>query len=459
MNADSKYETRRVIRVFAWAVCCANLWFCFFASSNFASAKPVDDKLNHAREFLANAKWQAAIMQSSQAIALDPKNSEAYQLRGWAIFCRGKPDVAIKDLNTAVKLNPNRYENLISRGEIFRQLADYDESRRDLDAAVRINPNKPDAYYLRGCTCLLQGLHVRARQDFTDAIKHGKGSLYLAHAYYWRGRTEEMQENYKDAVVDFSASIKMDPELLPSFVNYSKSGAFIPPPKQKRTNPLGLLERGLSYSLIGEHAKAIEDLSIVIKASPQETLLYEKRGNAYLWLGKYSDALKDFNKALLLGTESGDVYYHLGLAHFCLKRYDSSAADFSAWLSRTFWQDDSKTPLVAMMNYTSLKLSGQDVKAKALAGEAAKGMGKSFAWVKSVPKLLNGKISPGQLVLLTDTKPLKDKTQANCYAGLYYLAERKPEEALKHFSWVVKHGDRKLHEYSISAYETSLISE
>jgi lipoprotein NlpI len=175
--------------------------------------------------------------------------------------------------------------------------------------------------------------------------------------------------------------------------------------------------------------------------------------------GKYIYALNDFNKALLLGTESGDVYYHLGLAHFCLKRYPSSAADLSAWVGRTFWQDDNKNPLVAVLGYTANKLAGKPDKASALAVESTKGMIKAFGWTKSVPLMLNGKISPEQLVSLTDAKSIKDKTQAHCYAGLYFLAESKSKDALKHFSWVSAQGDRKLHEYILSTYEVAELSK
>lgn len=423
-------------------------------------AKPVDEQMKLARELLSQNNFKGTIAACSKAIEMDPKCSEAYQLRGWTIFYIGKPTDALGDLNKAVAINPNRYENFTARGEVLRQLAKYDESRKDLTQAIKLSPEKPEAYYLRGLVCLLQGLHVRAKQDLTDAIKHGKGNPYLAYAYYWRGRTAEMSEDQKAAVADFSQSIKMDPEMEPTFVGHTKSGNyFVPLNTERRRYALGLLERGLSYGVLGEHAKAVEDLSIVIKSSPRETLLYEKRGSAYLSLGKYSDALKDFNRALLLGTESADVYYHLGLAHFCLKRYDNAAADFTAWLGRTFWQDDSKTPLVAVMTFTSYKLANQDAKAAALAAESTKDMTKAFGWTKSVPNMLNGKMSPGELVSLTDAKTLKDKTQANCYAGLYLIAARKPKEAAKYFSWVAEKGDRKLHEYTISAYEAPLISK
>ncbi len=423
-------------------------------------AKPADDHMKLARELLSKGNFRGTIAECSKALESDPKRSEAFQLRGWTIFYIGKPADALGDLTKAVALDPKRYENFTARGEILRQLAKYDEARKDLTQAIKLNPEKPEAYYLRGLVCLLQGLHVRAKQDLTDAIKHGKGNPYLAYAYYWRGRTSEMAEDHKAAVEDFSQSITMDPEMEPSFVGHAKNGNyFVPLTAEKRPYALGLLERGLSYGVLGEHAKAITDLSIVLKSSPKETLLYEKRGSAYLSLGKYADALKDFNKALLLGTESADVYYHLGLAHFCLKRYESAAADCAAWLGRTFWQDDSKTPLVAVMGFTAFKLANQDAKAAALAVESTKGMNKAFGWTKAIPQLLNGKISPGELVSMTDAKSLKDKTQANCYAGLYFLAARKPKEALKHFSWVVKQGDRKVHEYTISACELPLISK
>jgi tetratricopeptide (TPR) repeat protein len=248
-------------------------------------AKPADDAIATARKYFSIGNLPACVSQCTKAIEMDPKNSVAYQLRGWTFYNMGKLKESLVELDTAIKLNPNRYENLTSKGEVLRQLARYDESRKILDQAVKVDPKRPDAYYLRGLDCLLQGLHVRAKQDLTDAINRGKGNPYLGYAYYWRGRTAEMREDHKSAVVDFSESIRLNPNIEPEYIGYETAGVNSPFIKNRKT-PIGLLERGLSYSALGEHAKAIEDLTIVSKASPKETLLYEKRGNSYLALGQ-----------------------------------------------------------------------------------------------------------------------------------------------------------------------------
>jgi tetratricopeptide (TPR) repeat protein len=422
-------------------------------------AKPVDDYMKKGKQLLEAGHFPAAAADFTKAIEINPKLAEAYQLRGWILFFMGKPEQSIADLNLAVKFDPKRYDSWTARGEVLRQLAKYDDSRKDFDQAIKIDPTKPDAYYLRGLSGLLQGLHVRAQQDFTEAIKRGKNNPYLNFAYYWRGRTEEMQENYKAAIEDFTKSIRMGAPKSRFSEHIDPDAIYMYSAGEGKSTALGLLERGLSYSQIGDHKRAIADLTEVIKSSPKETLLYEKRGNAQLALGKYQDALKDFNRALLLGTESGDVYFHLGLAHFCLKKYTNAASDLTAWFDRTFWEDDKKNPLAATMTFLSMKRTKQDARATKLANDSVKGMSKTAGWRKSVPLMLKAKVSPDQFVSQTDKASLKERTQAHCYAALYLLAESKPKEAQKHLNWIKTQGDRNLLEYTISSAESDQMSK
>ena len=312
------------------------LWFAIILGNLAISptqARPADDQLKAGKQFLATGNFPAAAKSFSQAIQLDPANAEALALRGYILYCMSKPDLAIQDLDKSVKVDPKSYSAWTARAEVLRNLQRYDESRKDLDKAIALKPNIPDAYYLRGLSSLLQGLHVRAQQDFTSAIKLGQSHKYVNFAYYWRGRTEEMQENYRAAIEDFTQSMSRGIPQSITTRHLDPKAVYMYSAGEAKAGTLGLLERGLCYSALGEHEKAISDLTEVLKLSPKETLLYEKRGNALLALGRYQDALKDLNRALLLGTESGDVYFHLGLAHFCgLLEHSGKTTRKTRWL-------------------------------------------------------------------------------------------------------------------------------
>lgn len=428
------------------------LWFSIVFGNLAISptqAKPSDDHVKVGKQLLSTGNFPAAAKSFSQAIQLDPSNAEALALRGFILYWMNKPQLAIQDLDKSVQIDPKNYSGWTSRAEVLRHLQRYDESRKDLDKAIALKPNLPDAYYLRGLSSLLQGLHVRAQQDFTSAIKLGQSHKYVNFAYYWRGRTEEMQENYRAAIDDFTKSMSLGEPQSRTIRHLDPKAIYMYSAGESKAGSLGLLERGLCYSAVGEHEKAIADLTEVLKTSPKETLLYEKRGNALLALGKYQDALKDFNRALLLGTESGDVYFHLGLAHFCLKKYPNTTRDFSAWFERTFWEDDKKNPLALTMTILSMKRSQQESQVQKLLKDATSGMAKTVGWRKSVLSMLQHKIGAEQFVAQTEKKSLKDRTQAHCYASLYLLSESKAKEAKQHFEWMKSKGDRNLLEFTI----------
>ncbi len=430
---------------------------CVLELSLPADAKPCDDAVNAAKQLILIGKLQQAARVLSAGIEKDPKCSELFQLRGWCLFYLKKPYEAVKDIDKAMELDSTRYENWTTRAEILRHLAKYDESRKVLDKAIQISPARPEAYYLRGLACLLQGLQIRARKDFTSAIERGKSHRYLLYSYYWRGRTEEMQGDYRSAVADFDRSVNLD--KMAREKPDKKDGFWLLTMDQQSTKGLGVLERGFCYGILGEHEKAIADLTIVLQSKPKETLLYEKRGHSYLCLGNYSEALKDFNRALLLGTESTEVYYQLGITHFCLKKFTNAASDMNAWLERTFWNDNTKTPLATVIGYVSMKRSQQDGAAKQLVDKFAEHQVEENGWTRSISALLAARITPQKLVSLTDKLPKKEKTRAQCYAALYFLSESKTQAAVPFLKWIKEQGDRKTDEYTISMCELGGILE
>ncbi len=427
------------------------LWF-GVAIFSVADAKPCDEVVKTSKQLIVVGKLEQAARVLSDGIATNPKCGELFQLRGWCLFYLKKPQDAIKDVDKALALDPNRYENLTTRAEILRHLAKYDESRKVLDKAIQIDAKRPEAYYLRGLACLLQGLQIRARKDFTSAIERAPKHRYLLYSYYWRGRTAEMQGDYRSAVADFNKSVSLDKKAREQ--GDSKDGFWLLTIQQQNTKGLGILERGFCYGILGEHEKAIADLTTVIGEKPKETLLYEKRGQSYLSLGRYGDALKDFNRALLLGTESSEIYYQLGIAHFCLKKFTNSASDMNAWLERTFWNDSSKTPLAIVIGYASLKRSHQDAAAKQLVDKFAELQVDEAGWTRSIAALLSARTTPDKLVSITEKLSKKEQTRARCYAALYLLCEGKTQAAAPFLKWVKEQGDKKTDEYTISICES-----
>jgi len=76
-----------------------------------------------------------------RAIAIDPKNANAYTQRGSLYQLFGELDRAIADLTTAVALNPNNAEAYLNRGFAFEKKDEPDRAIADFRKALEIEPS------------------------------------------------------------------------------------------------------------------------------------------------------------------------------------------------------------------------------------------------------------------------------------------------------------------------------
>jgi tetratricopeptide (TPR) repeat protein len=102
--------------------------------------------------WMLNQEWDRALASFSDAIALDPRLSEAFKNCGCAKFDRAAAAThvndldqrqnlcsAIADLQEAVKINKNYHEALYTLGQAYFSLNELDAAREFLNAAKMIN--------------------------------------------------------------------------------------------------------------------------------------------------------------------------------------------------------------------------------------------------------------------------------------------------------------------------------
>jgi tetratricopeptide (TPR) repeat protein len=99
--------------------------------------------------FLASgSSWQRkgehdkAIADYSEAIRLDPKNSEGYSGRGYGLQRKGEHDKAIADFTSAILLDPKDAEAYYDRALSWLMKNEYEKFTADFDEAVRLDPER-----------------------------------------------------------------------------------------------------------------------------------------------------------------------------------------------------------------------------------------------------------------------------------------------------------------------------
>ena len=214
--------------------------------------RPADSQylahLRRANSLQGEREYDKAIAEFTEAIRLDPRNSEAFSSRGYAWLDRGlrsgdrrlhsrsgagtleegwlynrrgevwasqkEFDIAIADFSEAIRLNnPKSLMQAISfcnRGNAWHAKSEYDKAIADFSEAIRIDPTAYSAQVTRGLAFCAKGKYEEAVEDFNQVIRNNPQSAF---AYYGRGTLHRANNKPDQAIADFSKAIQFDPKF------------------------------------------------------------------------------------------------------------------------------------------------------------------------------------------------------------------------------------------------------
>lgn len=196
----------------------------YFDSGDYKSALAEYDKaIEHdpknaeaycgrARVRLMAEQEDLALVEADKAIALDAKFAFAYEIRAYARCAQKDYEGAIAEINQAIALEPENALWYIVRGEIYgeqgnlaQSRADYDKGRKDSRAIDKL---KEIDSFGRGT--------VHYVKDEADDIAHYTHILEVnpkaEKARYQRGQLYAEQEEYENALADFTEAIALTPD-------------------------------------------------------------------------------------------------------------------------------------------------------------------------------------------------------------------------------------------------------
>jgi len=194
--------------------------------------------------------------------------------------------VIIKYCTDKIKEDPNNYYYYKGRADVELSLNNFDAAISDYSMVIKLNNNHGGAFCNRGIALYEKKLFKLSKQDFLKAIELLKKSSV---SYVYLGLIDVSNEDFEDAVVNFTNAIK-------DSVNF----------------PEAYYNRGLSFSKIGNYNKAIEDFTKVTKL--------EKNSNAeiniafnYAKIGQYDMAEEKINTLLQSDSTNAAIYKYKAL--------------------------------------------------------------------------------------------------------------------------------------------------
>ena len=187
--------------------------------------------------------FENSVRALNEAIALRPKDHEAYYERGATHNAAGELTLAIADLGESIRLQPEQARAYQLRGTAYHNLGRFNHAVSDLDQAISLSPGLAPVYNNRGL------------------------------AYAGLGRLER-------ALEDFDSAIRLDSRLAVAYNN-----------------------RGFVLRDLGRPEEALEALTYAVSLDPEFQLAYYNRAIAYTLLGRETDAEADERRAVELGFD------------------------------------------------------------------------------------------------------------------------------------------------------------
>jgi tetratricopeptide (TPR) repeat protein len=226
--------------------------------------KGVDHQLGLA--YYHKGDFAAAQAAFEKAIAEDPQDREAIQLRGLSLFQLGRPAEAIP---------------------LLRQVQTW------------IGAANVDANYVLGLCYIHAREYDEARKSFAQmyGVDPGSGSayLFLSRMLLRQGYDPVAEENAKKAAA-------LDPKL-----------------------PLVHYLLGEFYLYKSDVQKAVEEFEAERQLNPAHAGTYDRLGDSYIRLGRFDDAERALQRSILLDATSTGPYILMGKVLLKKKDYSSAA--------------------------------------------------------------------------------------------------------------------------------------
>ena len=168
--------------------------------------------------------------------------------------------------------------------------------------AQSVEPNSAETY-------LERGLNLSEQNEFVDAIAEYSQAIAIepnnALAYYNRGLAFYQLRNHEAALADFDKTIELKPDVAVAY---------------KR--------RGLILMYLADYDGAIADFEQAAKLTPDDVMTYIGKGFATVLQGNNQEAITDFNRAIELQPNLAIAYFLRGSAYAELGERMASINDY-----------------------------------------------------------------------------------------------------------------------------------
>jgi tetratricopeptide (TPR) repeat protein len=260
---------------------------------------------------------------------------------------------AIDDLHQAIALRPRQYQAYLTLAQIYQTEKKWDEALRYFNEAVEREPGYAFLYRNRARLRLERGEPDAALQDFEQAIRKaradpGADPHDLARDHVGRGKILLLRKEYPGALGAFDLALKAWPECADAHLQRARALLELPAADRKKRRALDedaikSLEayrqsggkprfdvyraRGLAQTRLENYSEAIQAYSLALEQQPKDSATHAARGWLHLATHAADLALQDFQRALVYDAHNAEAYTGRGQARVAKGEYEAAVAD------------------------------------------------------------------------------------------------------------------------------------
>lgn len=312
-------------------------------------------------------------------------------------------------------------EDLVKAGRDKAAQKEFKAALGFLDSAVAKAPNDIEARRWRGLVNTALGLHQKAVEDLTVAVRLNPSASW---AWYARGMAHHHLKKFSVAIEDYSRAFRLDPK-----------------------GHKAVEWRGYTRAQIGDHLGAYVDFCDGVSLDPKNPWVYFARGKSALALGSMDRALDDFRRVLKLDPKHPGAHAQLG---FVLAA-----------------RGENKTALTHLEKAVELDSRGQDY-ARLFRYWLRSSLGKMSrypiydlpdrGWTGDLARVLAGGLTPASAIQRATTYGINDsgfksrRCEVFFYLGLRFRLLGRANKAQDYFRQALVRGDGTIPEWHVARY-------
>ena len=251
--------------------------------------------------------YKGAESDCSLAIERNPFIVDAYQVRGICRQILNDDKGAIADYDVGLEYLPENKTFLLNKAIAQQEIEDYEGSGETFKTLLSYYPKYDNAYLGLAELQLSQGDTISALDNISKCIELNKNN---SDAFVMRASVYiKNKDNYRKALDDMDAAIKLQPKQADFFVNraflkynlddyFGAMADFDYAISLEPSNMAAHLNRGLLRMEVEDNNKAIEDFTFVINQEPDNYMAIYNRAMLYQKTGQHKLAIADFDRVI-----------------------------------------------------------------------------------------------------------------------------------------------------------------